>query len=66
MILKIIHIACLILAMIPSFYLSMQIDYRKVARIKSNKDYYFITIMVALVFTFIIGELANTIITIFM
>ena len=66
MTLKIIHLVCYILAMFPSFYLSMQIDYRKIAKIKSNKDYYFITIMVAIIFTYVLAEFINTIITIFM
>lgn len=65
MIIKVIHLCCLVLALIISLFVSLSIDYSKFIKAKSNVDYYLATFAICAALTYLIGEFLFTITTLF-
>lgn len=63
--LDIIHLCCYILALVPSVFLSLSIDYTKILKKRSNGIYYICAIAIGIVFTYLIGEFLYQLLTMF-
>ena len=66
MFIKIIHLCCYILALIPATFIAMSLDYPKFVKARSNMIYYLWAFAIGSGFTFLMGEFAFHIITMFM
>lgn len=62
---NIIHLCCYIIALVPSIFTAMSIDYPKFFKVKSNKMYYLIAFAIGGALTFLLGEFIFQIITMF-
>lgn len=63
--LNIIHLSCYLLALIPSIFVALSIDYCKFIKARSNKVYYIVAFVVAASFTYLVGEFLYSILTMF-
>ena len=65
MLFEYIHLCCYILALIPSVFIAMSIDYPKFVKAKSNLIYYIFAVAVGCSFTYLMGEFLYSLITMF-
>ena len=62
---NIIHFCTYILALIPSVFIAVSIDYPKFVKAKSNINYYLVAFAIICCLTFLMGEFFYNLITMF-
>lgn len=62
---NIIHLCCYAIALVPSVFTAMSIDYPKIIKARSNKMYYFVAFAIGGSLTYLLGEFIYQLITMF-